>query len=103
MIDTLKLLQETVDYLERLPIVPMTRSLCKKIEAHLADPSVVSAKRAALEAEQLAKTRVAQRYGPVGDLMAEVIVTAESVTYRFPEILTMKSLDRLRTGETLKF
>lgn len=56
-IETLKLLQETVDYLHR----------------------------------------------PAGILMAEVIVASESVTYRFPEIKTMHSLENLRTGEMLKF
>lgn len=102
-LDTLQLLQETVDYLKRLPVVPVTHALCRKIEAHLADPTVATLRRQALEEEYLEKTRVAQRYGPTGKLLAEVIVTAESVTYRFPEIEAMKSLVNLRTGETLMF
>jgi hypothetical protein len=102
-IETLNLLQKTVDYLNRLPVVPMTRALCKEIEAHLADPSIEAAKRAAMQAERMATTRVAQRYSPAGKLMAEVIVTADNVTYKFPEIQEMRSLENLRTGETLKF
>lgn len=102
-LDTLQLLQDTVDYLKRLPLVPVTYALCKKIEAHLADPSVVTIKRRALEKELLEVTRIARRYGPTGAVMAEVIVTADTVTYRFPEILAMKMLESLRTGETLPF
>lgn len=102
-LDTLQLLQETVDYLNRLPVVPVTHALCKKIEAHLADPTVVTVRRRALENECMEKTRVAARYNPAGILMAEVIVTAEDVTYRFPEIRALTSLENLRTGETLKF
>lgn len=102
-LDTLALLQETLDYLNRLPVVPVTHALCRKIAAHLEEPTVASAKRLALENERLANTRVAQMYSPAGTLLAEVIVTADAVTYRFPEIETLDSLRTLRTGETLEF
>ena len=102
-LDTLQLLRETVDYLKRLPVVPVTHVLCKKIEAHLADPTVATVARKAEETERLARTRVARRYGPAGNLMVEVAVSAEDVTYRIPGILEMRSLEGLRTGDTLKF
>lgn len=55
----------------------------------------------AMNAERMMTPRVAQRYGPAGQLMAEVITTVESVTYKFQEIQAMRSLENLRTGETL--
>ena len=77
-LDTLALLQETLDYLNRLPVVPVTHALCRKIAAHLEEPTVASAKRLALENERLANTRVARMYSPAGTLLAEVIVTADT-------------------------
>ncbi len=84
--ETLKLLETTVAYLRRLPVVPMTYSLCKAIDAHLADPSVLAAKREALDAERLASTRVAQILSPAGALAMEVTVEQNTVTCRLPEV-----------------
>jgi hypothetical protein len=36
---TLEVLRETLDYLERLPKVPVTRELCARVQAHLDDPT----------------------------------------------------------------
>ncbi|MDB5930979.1 MAG: hypothetical protein JWR60_2686 [Polaromonas sp.] len=43
----LALLAEVRDYLMRLPVVPATRQLCRKIDAHLADPEIARVKDAA--------------------------------------------------------
>ncbi|ABM39700.1 hypothetical protein [Polaromonas naphthalenivorans] len=43
----LALLAEVRDYLMRLPAVPITRQLCRKIDAHLADPGIARVKDAA--------------------------------------------------------
>lgn len=85
-IETLNLLQRTVDYLYRLPVVPMTYALCKEIEAHLADPSIAAAKREAIHLERMQSTRVAQCFDPGGQVMLDVVVTADEVTCRIPEI-----------------
>jgi hypothetical protein len=84
-IETLNLLQKTVDYLNRLPAVPTTRALCREIEAHLADPSVAGARREAVDAERLASTRVVQVWTPAGEHMVLVTVTANTVTCHFPK------------------
>jgi hypothetical protein len=36
--DTLAILRETLDYLQRLPSVPTTTALCERIKKHLDDP-----------------------------------------------------------------
>lgn len=36
---TLEMLRETLGYLERLPPVPVTRSFCAKLRAHLEEPA----------------------------------------------------------------
>ncbi|RKL23997.1 hypothetical protein BFJ63_vAg13959 [Fusarium oxysporum f. sp. narcissi] len=46
---SLALLEETAAYLRRLPLVPSTQELIRKIEAHLASPSRQAAAIAALE------------------------------------------------------
>lgn len=85
-IETLNLLQKTLDDLNRLPVVPMTRTLCREIQAHLADPSVAAAKREAADAEMRATTRIAQSYNPAGQVTIEMIVTAGTVTCRVPTV-----------------
>jgi hypothetical protein len=108
VIDSLALLQDTVQYLRRLPPVPMTKELCERLEAHLKDPEVVSRKRLAVEAEQLAGLRVARQFGPGGQLMAEVEVTPRGLTYRLPGIRTVfangdAAISHVMTGVSLKF
>lgn len=36
--DTLNLLREALEYLERLPTVPLTRELCRRVQHHLDEP-----------------------------------------------------------------
>lgn len=108
-LDTLRLLQETVDYLERLPVVPMTYQLCKKIEDHLADPNVMTVKRHVLEVEEtdLIKRRnsKAGSYSPAGLLLYEAEVDTESVTVRISEHLpcSERAWKSLQKGRVLNF
>lgn len=106
-IETLNLLRKTVDYLNRLPVVPTTRSLCREIEAHLADSNVIAAHREAMEADRLATRRVARSFTPAGQVRIEVEVCGTEVTVTTPEVwfrpgVQDKLLDYLRKGVTLK-
>ena len=47
---TLELLAEVSDYLLRLPPIPVTRDLCRKIDSHLADPQAATIHDAARRA-----------------------------------------------------
>jgi hypothetical protein len=98
---TLDLLQKTLDYLNRLPVVPVTRELCKEIESHLSDTTVLAAKLQARAASQNAAIRVAQKFSPAGELMAIVVVSPDSVAYRFPGIKNGGGVEWLRKGEIL--
>lgn len=111
-LDTLRLLRETLEHLRRLPVVPMTHALCRKIEAHLAAPKVATAQRLAEQAEAEASFargwRIARSYGPAGNVLAEVIASPYEVSYRIPELSARaardpKVLTMLQRGETLKF
>lgn len=107
-IETLELLQKTLDYLKRLPVVPMTRALCREIEAHLADPNTMAAKHMAVDSEKLANTRVARQFTPVGQLRLECVVTPDEVNFRVYKIISSRKenedrlLDSLRKGVTMR-
>lgn len=83
-LETLDLLQRTVDYLKRLPTVPVTRELIRDIDAHLSDPGVAAARREAGEAELLASKRVAQWRTPAGQVRFEAVVEGGKVTIQVP-------------------
>ncbi len=83
-LETLSLLTKTVDYLKRLPAVPVTRDLIKEIEHHLADPSVLAARREAEAADLLSSKRVAQSFGASGQLRFEAVVEGSTVTIKVP-------------------
>lgn len=44
--ESLALLQQVAEYLDRLPLVPTTRELCRRIKEHLENPDNVVTKRA---------------------------------------------------------
>lgn len=82
---TLNLLQKTVDYLNRLPVVPITRELIREIDAHLAAPETKASRREAEVAELLSSKRVAGRYTPCGQIAFSVVVEGGKVTITAPE------------------
>ena len=57
--DTFELLAEVSDYLSRLPLLPATRELIDKIDAHQNDPGALTAVRIAKQLEAEAQSRVA--------------------------------------------
>ena len=94
-LETLGLLRKTVDYLKRLPVVPVTRDLIKEIEAHLADPGVAAARREAEAAELLSSTRVARSFSASGQMRFEAVVEGSTVTIKVPPMsLPPGQLDR---------
>jgi hypothetical protein len=101
-LETLDLLQKTLDYLQRLPVVPLTRALCNEIEAHLADPGVAAARRAATVTEQLAATRGARVFDPACRLRMEVTVTATHVSFRIPKVRRYPG-EKIRRTENYQF
>jgi hypothetical protein len=92
---TLDLLQQVADYLRRLPVVPATHSLIKKIDAHLADPNVAAEKREAKSAEFQASKRTGGRYTPVGFPVFHVVVEGDQVTFTAPKINTPPGTDKM--------
>ncbi|MES2027396.1 MAG: hypothetical protein V4448_17760 [Pseudomonadota bacterium] len=107
-IETLDLLQKTVDYLKRLPKVPITHDLIREIDSHLANPGVSAARREAETQELLASMRVAQQFSPAGLVLFEVVVEASQVTVKVPalpsgvvERMGDRRVDRLRDGITM--
>lgn len=81
-LETLQLLQEAVDYLNRLPAVPVTRELSRKLQAHLDAPHVLGAQREAAFAEHEASIRHGRVYSPVGQPLFEVVADGEFVYLR---------------------
>ena len=77
--DTLDLLSEVTLYLKRLPHVPTTLQLIRKIENHLGNPDTLSAGIAAKELERRKKTRTAGSYTESGLPVIEVEVRGDFV------------------------
>lgn len=106
-LETLGLLQRTVDYLKRLPVVPVTRNLIKEIEAHLADPGVAAARREAEAAELSSSRRFAQSFSPAGQVRFEALVEGSTVTIKVPPMSLLpgrldRRLEQLTEGVTME-
>ena len=101
--DTLELLAEVSEYLNRLPLVPATRELINKIEAHQNDPGVLTAMRIAKLIEVEAQSRVAGIYTPAGLPVIEVEVHHNTVRLKIgPEPVRRGALERLERGQELE-
>lgn len=101
--DTLELLAEVSDYLSRLPNVPVTRELIKKIDAHQNDPGALTAMRIAKQIEAEAQSRVVGLYTPAGLPLMEVEVQADMVRPKIgPESIRRGVLRRLEQGQEFK-
>lgn len=101
--DTLELLAEVSDYLSRLPNVPVTRELIKKIDAHQNDPGALTAMRIAKQIEAEAQSRVVGLYTPAGLPLMEVEVQADMVRLKIgPEHIRRGVLRRLEQGQEFK-
>lgn len=83
-VETLRLLQETVDYLLRLPAVPVTRELCRKLQAHIDAPDTRAAKREADSALLRQNSRYGQKFSPAGLLLVQAEVEPAVATIKIP-------------------
>ncbi|MDM0116628.1 hypothetical protein QTI66_31295 [Variovorax sp. J22R133] len=73
--ESLQLLQETADYLKRLPMAPLTRGFIARIEAHLAAPTA----RLTLERPRVL---TAQTYSPEGRPVVRAKLVGNVLTVR---------------------
>ncbi|WP_139019262.1 hypothetical protein [Acidovorax sp. NO-1] len=76
----MKLLEEVSQYLKRLPHVPVTAQMVRKIDAHLESPQTISARRLASEHERAQGARSAVFLDPLGVPLVELEVYADRVT-----------------------
>ena len=83
-LESLDLLQQTVDYLRRMPVVPVTRDLIRQIDAHLADPGVRAARREAEAADLLASRRTGGMFTPAGQHAYLLVVEGSKATITVP-------------------
>ena len=101
--DTFELLAEVSDYLSRLPLVPATRELIDKIDAHQNDPGALTAMRIAKQIETEAQSRVVGLYTPAGLPLLEVEVQGNTLRLKIgPEPARATALRRLEQGQELK-
>lgn len=79
-LDNILLLEEVLAFLKRLPNVPVTVELAKKVQAHLEDPTVATAHRRAAEDQRMRSARRGGLYGVVtGVPLVELVVFPDSV------------------------
>lgn len=95
--DTLQLLEEVSAYLKRLPLVPITAELVRKVDAHLQSPETVSAHRLSQEHERAQRARRGCIVTPLGLPLVEVEVYADRVQIQVTEIehFRQTAIDRL--------
>lgn len=102
---SLDLLQQTADYLRRLPVIPATHALLRKVDAHLADPNVSAARREAESAELLASRRTGVRFTPAGSPAYEVVVEGAQATITVHDLNVApdrdRRIDQLANGVTI--
>ena len=101
--DTLKLLEEVSTYLKRLPHVPVTAQLVRKIDAHLESPETISARRLATEHERAQGARSAVFFDALGVPLVELEVYADRVTIQITPLEHFRSvaIARLQTRDVL--
>jgi hypothetical protein len=86
----LQLLQETADYLERLPTVPATHHLAARLRRHLAEPTA----RAALVPPPPAALQGRGPFTPAGLPLLQASITGDGwLTVGVPEALHGASRD----------
>lgn len=99
--ETHALLLEALQYLNRLPTVPTTTALVKKIEAHLVDPKAAATLRQTTEANELErKKKFAQAtvFAPSGAPWIKATVSPAGIKLR----ITSKPGAQKRVAELLK-
>lgn len=81
--DTLSLLAEVSQYLQRLPHVPLTKELIDKIDAHVQHPENRTAMRVAGQLEHEAQARCAGVYTVTGLRVFEAEVKGDQLWLKF--------------------
>lgn len=82
---TLEVLRETLAYLERLPPVPVTKEFCKRLRAHLEEPTQ---RLVAMGSREL---HGRGPYTPVGLPLLQASVVDDSLTVGLPDGLNASS------------
>ena len=83
-LETLQLLQKTVDYLNRLSPVPVTRQLVNELQAHLDAPHVRAVQREAAALELEKSVRHGNIYSPSGLCSFQAVVDRGVVYVKAP-------------------
>ncbi len=109
---TKDLLREVYEYMLRLPAVPTTVDLARRVRAHLDNPSHSVASREAEENLRTGAVRHGGTYTPAGIPVVELEVDGDMVTVFTGTTFQMRSdletqhgqtvLNRLRRGETVR-
>ena len=94
--DALILLDEVSSYLKRLPAVPITLQLARKVDAFTADPfrktAIRIAKESASEQEMRSQTRSAATFTPAGLPVIQVEVKGDVVRLSLADAFTKRSV-----------
>lgn len=109
---TTDLLREVYEYMLRLPAVPTTVDLARRVRAHLDNPSHSVASREAEENLRTREVRHGGNYTPAGIPVIELEVDGDMVTVFTGTTFELQSdlavqhgqtvLSRLRRGETVR-
>ncbi len=102
-----EMLQEAFAYLLRLPVVPTTVEMARKLRAHLDDPSLNAALSKARDDERIAALRQGASYSTSGLLVVKVEVSGSAAlvsTAQLESSAEHESLvfERLRQGELVE-
>ncbi|MBC7990775.1 MAG: hypothetical protein H7Y19_14500 [Luteimonas sp.] len=106
-IETSRLLAEVLDYMLRLPAVPLTVELARKVRAHLDDPGHWLAVEQAKHEARRAALRHGANYTPAGVPVVEVEIDRDIARLWTPPEAAWKGreiplLHRLRQVETVQ-
>lgn len=89
--ETLRMLREALDFLERLPAVPVTRAICARVELHLNEPTHRLL-------AQSAQARVGTAYTVVGLPFLEVRLDDDTVKLSVPDALESEAREQALTA-----
>lgn len=95
--ETLEVLRETLDYLQRMPPHPMTKAFCARLQAHLDEPT----QRLVAQGQRELHGRM---WTPVGLPLLEASLAGETLTIQVPDNMTgnMRKWAIQELGERLK-
>lgn len=102
--DTLHLLQEVSAYLKRLPHVPITAELVRKVDAHLQSPETISSLRLAHEHEKMETARCATVLSSLGMPLIEFEVYPHSLKVQITPVrhFQASAIDQLFAKQSLE-